>query len=82
MRVRKTALLLAGHLKMLAYHYAQLGLWCRDSVQTKRAKEHFWKAFRLGGNPRYVVHALRASFLRNVPVTAVVQFHDRLSPMI
>ena len=64
-RIRGKEILLEKHESLyaryptiLAYHYFQLGLWCRDSGQTRKAKEYFWKAFRLSWSPRYALHWL------------------------
>lgn len=60
--LEKHAALYAKHPRALAKQYFWLALWCRDSRQTKKAKEYFWKAFHLSRNPRYLVHALRTFF--------------------
>lgn len=62
-RIRGRELLLAKHADIYAKHkralakqYFWLAIWCRDSGQTPKARDYFWKAFCLGGNPRYFVH--------------------------
>lgn len=55
--LEKHATLYAGHNETLAYHYFQLGLWCRDSGQNVKARQYFVKAFTLSWRPRYLVHA-------------------------
>lgn len=57
--VRKHYDLLVSHPKTLAYHYFQIGLWCRESGKRTKAKIYFWKAFRLSGNLRYLAHWVR-----------------------
>ncbi len=45
--------------EVLAYHYFQLGLWCRDDGQKNKAKEYFKKAWQVNFNFRYVFHYFR-----------------------
>lgn len=54
--------LFSQHPLKLAKHYFWLGLWYRDSGNANRARELFWKAFRLSKSPRYMFHALVVSF--------------------
>lgn len=54
--------LLKQHPQKLAYHYFQLGIWCRDSGDLKKARSYFFKAFSLSWNPRHLVHGLLSWF--------------------
>lgn len=51
--------LIAQYPDTLAYHNFQIGLWYRDSGDRKKAKEYFFRAFRLSRSPRHLAHALR-----------------------
>jgi glycosyltransferase involved in cell wall biosynthesis len=54
--LKKHHALIAEHPDTLAYHYFQLGLWCRDSGNKKKAKAYFWSAFRLSRSLRHLAH--------------------------
>src|SRR3989344_7407753 len=60
--LKKHAALYTKHPRALAQQYFWLALWCRDSQQMEKAKEYFWKAFRLSWSLRYGMHLLVASF--------------------
>lgn len=51
--------LYAHYPRVLARHYFQLGLWCRDNGESKKAIGYFLRAFRFSWNPRHLAHGLR-----------------------
>ena len=63
--LEKHSALLSQYPKTLAYHYFQMGIWCRDSDQMSKAKTYFFKAFRLSKNPRHLAHALLALYKKD-----------------
>lgn len=58
MLLRKHTTLFTTHPRAFAKQYFWLGLWYRDSGDTKEARRCFSKAFFLSGNPRYLWHFL------------------------
>jgi len=62
MLLAKHGALYAGKSRLLARHYFQIGLWCRNGGDSRRARKYFFHAFRLSGNPRYLFHAFRVLF--------------------
>lgn len=57
----KHRVLYERHPQVLAYHYFQLGIWCRDAGRVHDAAVYFRKAFWLSRRLRYFIHAAASS---------------------